>query len=296
MRHNYVGDEGDYAKYALLQRLCEETGLLLGVNWYLTEDGDKPSDGLKRRHLTDVESWEPLDPALLGRLRAAVGVPLPELHLRLIEDGAVLPDGTVFFRQPVPGTACPARERAARRAAWHREALEALSAAGIVFLDPDNGLASAAVKSGSAGTRKHAIAAEISDYLQRGQAVVCYQHQPRVRWPDLLRRIQAQLAALPNAPRPAIAKFGSRGFLLLGPDATSQSRLVDAAHALQKHVIESKWSKLPLRVYDGHAPLPVVESPESPTSPVEQALTEDGALTDDDRELLQALYRRLIEG
>lgn len=43
MKDQYVGDIGDYGKYALLQAFAK-AGVRVGVNWYLT-DNDGSNDG-----------------------------------------------------------------------------------------------------------------------------------------------------------------------------------------------------------------------------------------------------------
>ncbi|MCR5214529.1 MAG: hypothetical protein K6E10_08925 [Eubacterium sp.] len=39
MKNQYVADVGDFGKYALLKYL-EDSGIKLGINWYLIEDDD----------------------------------------------------------------------------------------------------------------------------------------------------------------------------------------------------------------------------------------------------------------
>jgi hypothetical protein len=50
VRHNFVNDIGDYAKYALLRALCAsaQPAIRLGVIWYLTEHVERNNDGRKR--------------------------------------------------------------------------------------------------------------------------------------------------------------------------------------------------------------------------------------------------------
>jgi len=55
MQNRYVADIGDYGKYGLLSFICKNTGLHLGVNWYLVnpeEVGENEnSDGNKTQYL-----------------------------------------------------------------------------------------------------------------------------------------------------------------------------------------------------------------------------------------------------
>jgi len=73
MRRNYVGDQGDYAKLALLRALTRDRRL--GVNWYLTvhPEGERQpgaGDGNLRKHLHEG-GWDHLEPDLLDRMRSA---------------------------------------------------------------------------------------------------------------------------------------------------------------------------------------------------------------------------------
>ena len=53
MKNQYVGDIGDYGKYALLRAFANE-GIKVGVNWYLTED-DGSNDGKFTEYLRSDE-------------------------------------------------------------------------------------------------------------------------------------------------------------------------------------------------------------------------------------------------
>jgi hypothetical protein len=69
VRHNFVNDIGDYAKYALLRAFCSCGALKmrLGVIWYLTVHPEVNGDGRRRAHLSR-EGWDGLDPELLGKM------------------------------------------------------------------------------------------------------------------------------------------------------------------------------------------------------------------------------------
>src|SRR6266700_420987 len=143
MRHNFVNDIGDYAKYALLRALCaaDET-IRLGIIWYLTEHLERNGDGRKRSHLSQ-EGWDQLDPGLLSAMRAieAAAETTGLLSLSLIEASSILQADTVYFAEAMPAASVPARRRAPERAAWFGRALKAMVGCDFVFLDPDNGLA-----------------------------------------------------------------------------------------------------------------------------------------------------------
>ena len=52
MKNQYIGDVGDYGKYGLL-RFLRDTGMQIGVNWYLTPC-DERTDGCRREYLDAV--------------------------------------------------------------------------------------------------------------------------------------------------------------------------------------------------------------------------------------------------
>lgn len=52
MQNRYTGDIGDFGKLGLL-RVLQESGLTIGVNWYLVPDENHNSDG---RHVQYLEN------------------------------------------------------------------------------------------------------------------------------------------------------------------------------------------------------------------------------------------------
>lgn len=233
MRHNYVGDEGDYAKLALLRALQGEERL--GVNWYLTvhEEGEGTpggADGNKLAHLTD-DDWLWLDEALLLRMRESLQRWVAgDRHIEHLEE--LLP-GATFFGDELPTGELKGAVRKAAREAWHERALARLADADVVFVDPDNGFEVKSRGPGSKWRCKYATYAEVSDYLARGQAVVAYQHKPRLTWEEAVAKVRADLRerAVPTAD-PGFIAFGSRGFFVMHPDPAVVDAMVRRAERL----------------------------------------------------------------
>ena len=69
MKNQYVGDVGDYGKYSLL-RFFANSGVKIGVNWYLTEnDGSK--DGKHTTYLKKEDNrW--FDPVIFDGMQSLV--------------------------------------------------------------------------------------------------------------------------------------------------------------------------------------------------------------------------------
>ena len=234
MRHNYVGDEGDYAKLALLRAL--EGHGQLGVNWYLTvhEEGEGTpggADGNKLAHLQEGdEDWLYLDDALLVQMRRSLERWIRgDRHIAHLE--AMLPGAVVFAGElPTGDPRYSPAQREARRQQWHRDALAALAGADVVFVDPDNGFEVKSHGPRSKRRCKYAAYSEVADYLARGQAVVAYQHRPRVTWEKLVATVKAELRShdVPTAV-PGFIAFGSRGFFLMHRDPAVVARMMASA-------------------------------------------------------------------
>lgn len=237
MRHNFVNDIGDYAKYALLRALCAaDEDIRLGVIWYLTEHVERNGDGRKRGHLSQSD-WDQLDPALLSAMRGieAASDESGLLNLSLIEAARILPAGTAYFAEAMPAASVPAKRRGQERAAWFTRALAAMDGCGLVFLDPDNGLAVRSVPLSAPMADKYATAAEVAALLRAGAAVVLYQHGNRTPWREQRQRVCAQLASAADRPvtirTVRFGAFGVRAFFCVSTDPR-HSDIVDRGLAI----------------------------------------------------------------
>jgi hypothetical protein len=215
VRHNFVNDIGDYAKYALLRALCEAdpAGIRLGVIWYLTDHEERNGDGRRRAHLSD-SGWETLDPSLLTAMRDIERRLQGEnqLDVRLIEAANILPAATAFFTEALPQARGSAQARAAERMAWFERARKALTNCNLVFIDPDNGLQPRSVPLTSPLAGKYATVEEIAALLDTGAGVVLYQHGNRVAWPAQREDVcSAILAGTDKAVTIRTLRFGAYG-------------------------------------------------------------------------------------
>lgn len=248
MRHNFVNDIGDYAKYALLRALCASgpPTMRLGVIWYLTEHVERNNDGRKRSHLLTA-GWDDLDPDLLTRMRQIENnvQKQDQLNLSLIEASGILPPSTAYFSEPIPCVAGSARQRVSERAAWFDRARKAVTDCDLVFLDPDNGLEVQSVPITSPLSSKYTTTAEIAALLSNGAGVVLYQHGARTLWSVQRERVCAQIAAGTGQKLTIrslrFGAFGSRAFFCI----TSNKRLSDVVerglHQLGRRV--GMWDK-----------------------------------------------------
>ena len=87
--------------------------------------------------------------------------------LKLIKDA-------VYYHEVLDLTRKETREeKRKRRSDWHQAALEACEGAGLVFLDPDNGLRTEE-PADMKNSGKYVYAKEAADYYRRGQQVMYY--------------------------------------------------------------------------------------------------------------------------
>jgi hypothetical protein len=177
MRLEYICDVGDFGKYAFLTALAAND-LSLGVVWYLNVCSESNNDS----SFINYESLRSCDPCLYEKLLTIRG---RNRSLEAVESSAVLPEKTLFYREPLPFTEKPCSSPdkrahgASRRQQWVEGAFTALSTADLVFLDPDNGLAGMRIKPYSRKSPKYAFMDEVKGWLSRKKSVVLYQHQQR---------------------------------------------------------------------------------------------------------------------
>jgi hypothetical protein len=195
MRDSYVADVGDFGKYALLNALAG-TDLRLGVFWCRNSEPDATQDG---RFIAYPE-LRPCDPNLYDRLTQILEG--NQRTLSRVENSHILPSNAVFYgtAMPAPKTPCfstSAREEQSKlRAAWFEDGFQKLSEAELVFLDPDNGIATTRAKKHWRSSVKYVFEDEVTEWRRRGQSVVLYQHQQRR---SLLAQVSEQRETLEAA-------------------------------------------------------------------------------------------------
>ena len=119
MQNRYAGDVGDFGKLGLL-RILAQSGLKVGINWYLTEGEDHNNDGKHIAYLTNP-MYDACDPELCRKLGYMVYG--NQRSVRAMEEMNLIP-GCVYFSQVVP-------TNAKYRVAWHQQALLQLNRADI---------------------------------------------------------------------------------------------------------------------------------------------------------------------
>lgn len=176
MQNRYVGDVGDFGKYGIL-RSIGETGLKLGVNWYLTPDESHNSDGKHTSYLYK-ENYCGYDDQLFYILKDIVEN--DRRNVISIQESAALSGSTVFYDCVL--NVADERDylkRRVNRQLWHKTALSRLNDCEIIFLDPDNGLQVDSVSLTGQKGNKYIGLDELKDYYKQGKSIIFYNHRER---------------------------------------------------------------------------------------------------------------------
>lgn len=186
MQDRYVGDVGDYGKYALLRHLCGTdylSDVRLGIVWCYFPNESHNDDG---RHIGYLQrsDYRDLDPGLFRHLKRVVEG--GDRNIDAIQNGGLLPNGTVFVGNPAAwfdseGQHLAPELREAKRDSWVAHSLNATSSCDLVFFDPDNGIESKSVTKRDPKAGKYVFWDEISQFWNRGQSLLIYHHLNRTR-------------------------------------------------------------------------------------------------------------------
>ena len=176
MQNRYVADIGDYVKFAILRALAHEPReRRVGVAWWLFPDENHKADGGHREYLQRPDKWKQFDPSLFESLVTIDHE--KRLNVRALEEASLLPNA-VFAPDPVPCD-LPPLERASERVRWLAAIKTRLRSCDLVFLDPDNGIASEKMRLTHRRAWKSVTIEDISTLAQSNRTMVIYHHQTR---------------------------------------------------------------------------------------------------------------------
>jgi len=212
VQDRYVGDIGDYFKYALLRHLAK--GRRLGVMWYLFPDEDHNDDGKHITYLSKRDAWRQLDPELFDTLKHLV-----DEHRRstaAVAQSGILGQAKYVFER-LDAIWLSSDDRRAWRSAWFEGGLNYLSDCNLVFADPDNGLCEDDIfKPGSVKAWKRLPMNEARK-LAAGRTAIIYHHNTRYKGGhekevgDWIMRLQSNTVAL------RWRAYNSRTFFIINP-------------------------------------------------------------------------------
>ena len=239
MQNRYVGDVGDFGKYALLRRLCgpsEERRVRLGMVWCLFPNEGHNGDG---RHIAylDAADFQDLDKVLITALR--IIIQSGQRDVSSILSGSILAPGTISCHEPVsPPKPCSLADRLLWRSAWVQRCFELTADCDLVFFDPDNGLEDG-IQYQSITRRQGntSIGTSSPRFGIVGDTLLIYHHLNRTA--PAARQIQAcwklRLAAAFDRAAIVPARFSSwviAGVLAGSPRRCSQARIGTSSRVL----------------------------------------------------------------
>jgi len=170
MQNRYVGDIGDYVKLAILRRLA--SGKRLGVAWWLFPDESHNNDGGHREYLDRPDEWRHFDPSLFEAL-----LKIHKEHKRDVRALEPLLPNAVFARNRIPCEVRPFARRPDERKSWLQVIKDKFKNRDLVFLDPDNGIASERLTLTQRRAGKSVFVCDMKELKRSEQAMVVYHHQ-----------------------------------------------------------------------------------------------------------------------
>lgn len=181
MQDKYVADIGDFGKYALLNHLRKASALRLGVIWYWvdpdhTDRAHQKNDGKHTAYLglngkmpnMDLQT---IEPDLFSQLRSIVHE--NRRNIQSVQNDFILGPDTVYFADSVSSHA-PTKTRDP----WLKSALKSVEDVGIVFLDPDNGLASSNRNGRRREDAKYVLRSDLKAFWSNGKRIIVLYHHP----------------------------------------------------------------------------------------------------------------------
>lgn len=240
MNDQYVGDVGDFTKFALLRALSGaalEEGMegRWAVLWWATRHaGGAHGDGRHLEYLNHAD-FVAADPEVVFTMRRLLN---RGRALRLLEECGLLPAGTVFHRTAIdPPEPLAPRRRGEWRQQWLAEALATAAGAPLVFADPDNGLAGPKVRATDMKARKHVLMNELPLLAGPQQMLVLYHHATRQgTHAEQAERLRVALAAaFPSHGAPVVLRAPrySARFYAVVPAASHEGVMVRLANKLR---------------------------------------------------------------
>ena len=231
MQDRYVGDIGDYVKYALLRKITGSKRL--GVAWYLHPDDGSAGDGQYTTYLKRPSDWAHLDDQLFVTLKKLVNS--DSQKIRAVQESEVLGANTEFSDQLLDVAKTPIKERRDRRSKWFECVLDKLSDCTLVFADPDNGLYPDDLFKPTQKINAKRIPLLEAQELSAGRAAVIYHHNTRRKGghPAEIRDWMSKLSDCEFAFR--FKRWSPRTFFIVNPDEEIQHHLIEFAQRWSEH-------------------------------------------------------------
>jgi hypothetical protein len=182
MQDRYVGDVGDFGKYALLRKLSGFRGgrtIRLAVIWCYFPNEFHSNDG---RHVSYLRAkkFNDLDSDLYVHLQTIVKA--DRRAISSISNATILPEGTVYCAEPISPSDTNRLSSEARlnhRLWWLNSCIIRTGECELIFFDPDNGMEVASVPKNGLKSGKYIYWDELMPFWRRGNALLIYHHLNR---------------------------------------------------------------------------------------------------------------------
>ena len=219
MKIQYLGDENDYRKFALLRFLTKHCRLTLGVCWMLTGP-DGRTDGSRRLYTQQSERWRSYDPQLFDQLSLIPSRPTRH-DLRRLEDFGIAGPRTSYSDAPmclglrnICRAECsgskmqnPCNVKECRRR-YMKRSFQMLRNRDLIFFDPDNGIeVPSSTPTGCRLSHKHLLLNEIARFWRNGSSILIYQHLSYEKRNPLIKKKCQQLSEFLNISTGSIQVF-----------------------------------------------------------------------------------------
>lgn len=178
MKHQYFGDVSDYKKYSVLRAITDSGGLRMVVAWMLTPE-DKRNDGNVNKYLQNPAKWRKYETDIFDFLYESV-VTNQTKDLGLVEKRNIVPEVTYFWDVLT--------DEITNRKLYFDKLKQKSEGFDLVFVDPDNGIATSSVTKGRKNSSKYVFMDEISDLWDQNHSLLIYQHFPRVNRTEYIKR------------------------------------------------------------------------------------------------------------
>jgi len=169
MQNRYVGDIGDYLKFALLRAV--QPGMRMGIAWWLFPNEDHNGDGRHISYLADPRKWRSLDPELFDHLVEVIKC--GDRRTSALEERGLL-SNAIYASDYIP-------KSSQERALWLAEIRGRFDSSDIIFFDPDNGLEPSTFNPNSSKSGKSITIGELVSFKRPGRCLIVYHHQTRAR-------------------------------------------------------------------------------------------------------------------
>jgi hypothetical protein len=183
MKHQYFGDISDYKKYSVLRTISDTGQFKILVCWMLTSD-DKRTDGENNIYLNNPKTWRSFEPDIFDFIHTQI-ILNKKKDLHTVELNNVIPNATYLW-DIVP-------DNKKERKSFFDKVKHSINGQDIIFMDPDNGIATRSIVKGRKNSSKYIFWDEIGDLWNGDSSLLIYQHFPRVNRMEYTMRLVGEM-------------------------------------------------------------------------------------------------------